>query len=267
MLWSSRVLAQATNLLGNLGQQLHVRLPASVGLGHRDGRVIVLHSGRRILDAAQGGEEGLLGGGKFLIGDLAPLAGLQLGKDLPADVVLLVEVNARGYQHNALGGIIAGADGVAEALLFPHILEKLGGHVPAKDAVCHLHGGKPVVPIGDGGEKSHAELPLGHLHGFPPVLPDSGRQVRLPGHFPGLSDLLSEHPFYKVRHPARIGGANVIDLHRTLPAESLVVAEKLLRRDGLHLLPGAHLGHPVGVLAAEGLQQLLGGIDPLVIEL
>ena len=124
-----------------------------------------------------------------------------------------------------------------------------------------------MVPIGDGGKKSHAELALGHLHGFPPVLPDPGSQIRLPGHFPGLTNFPGEHLSYKVRHPARIGGAYVIDLHRALPAEGFVVAEKLLRRDGLHLLPGTHLGHTVGVLATEGLQQLLGGIDPLVIEL
>ena len=91
----------------------------------------------------------------------------------------LVRVDARPHGENALCAVIGRADAVAQGHRLPDVEKQLGGHARAEDGVEHLHGRKFLIPVDNGRDKAHAELPLGDLHRLRHILPGAGMEGRL----------------------------------------------------------------------------------------
>ena len=231
------------------------------------GGIVAFYGGGRIIYPPQGGNQSLFRAEQLGIGDFPPAAELQLAQNLLPGMGLLVKINAGGYQHHTLGAVVAGTDAVAQALLFPHILKQLGGHIPAENPVHHLHGGKVLVPVGYRGKKAHAELSLGHLHPLPDVLLPGKLQGRMVRQRPVIPLLKSEHFPEAPGNPLRLGGTHIIELHRAFPADAQIVFQQGLGGDGRHIRHLSHPGNAEGILPAHILEQLADGVDPFVVEL
>ena len=231
------------------------------------GGIVAFYGGGRIIYPPQGGNQGLFRAEQLGIGDFPPAAELQLAQNLLPGMGLLVKINAGGYQHHTLGAVVAGTDAVAQALLFPHILKQLGGHIPAENPVHHLHGGKVLVPVGYRGKKAHAELPLGHLHPLPDVLLPGKLQGCMVRQGPVIPPLRGKHFPETPGYFLRLGGAHIIELHRAFPADAQIVVQQFLRGDGRHVGHLSHPGNAEGILPAHILEQLADGVDPFVVEL
>ena len=76
--------------------------------------VVGFNSAGGIVNGTDGGQDSLLGGVLFLHGEIAVTAGIQLGQDLLPGQFFLIRVDAGGDGEDALGAVIAGADGVAQ---------------------------------------------------------------------------------------------------------------------------------------------------------
>ena len=77
------------------------------------GGIVALNGTGRVVGTLQLGNQGLLGGGQLVFGDIAGLAGLQLGQNLLTDHRFLMEIDTGGNGDDALAAVVAGADVIA----------------------------------------------------------------------------------------------------------------------------------------------------------
>ena len=142
--------------------------------------------------------------------------------------------------------------------------EQLAGHAAAEDGVGHLHGGKPAVPVGDGGGKAHAQLALGNVLGLGFVAGLAGAVRGLRRQRGDLAPDVLPQGRDQRGNLFRLRRAHIEDLHRALGQHRLIMPVQLLMIQGLHLLGLTQAGDAEAVVLAHHFQQPGGGIGPLV---
>ena len=212
-------------------------------------------------------EHRFLGSGQLRRGNLAILAGFQLGKDFSPGLAFFVKVNSGRHGDDALGPVVGRTDGIAQGVLFPDVYKQLAGHAPTEEGIEYLHGREGRVPIGDGSHKSHTQLSLGYVHGLHHVVSRTGVEAGLGRKGLPLTGNPGQHGLQKLGHLAAFGAAHIENFQCAAAKNLLVVLIQPLGGDGTDLLRLAQTGQTETVFLAQNPQQPAHGVNPLVVAL
>ena len=163
--------------------------------------------------------------------------------------------------------MVAGANIIAQRAGFPDLHEQLTGHAASKKHIAHLHGSKTLIPQGNGGNKAHTQLALGHIHllGMIPGCRIGKRSLR-PQSSRSSFNLL-EQGLQQRCHLFRPGRAHIKQFYGTLCQDAAVMLIGTLGGDLLHLLRLSQPGNPEGIPGTHLPNQLAVCVNPLIVKL
>ena len=117
---------------------------------------------------------------------------------------------------------------------------------------------------GDGGDKAHAQLPLGHIHGFRNILSGAAVKARL-GRQRAFPAGKVQPAAQEVSKGASLPAAHIEDFQGRGTQHILKVAVQGVGLNGGNLLRFAKPGQAEAVLAAHDFQEPAYGVDSLVV--